>query len=118
MYEVLQISKKSNGNIHFREKTELGEYKSQNQKEDDFIKYRGSVVPFYGSTDPTSKFDEKQLQYVQHPEVFCRCAYELCALDGCLENEVFPDNVIGMLDNLDVSPAKRRGIKDAVLRQR
>lgn len=95
----------------------LGEYKSQNHKEDDFIKYRCSVVPFYGSTDPTSKLDKKQLQKLQHPEVFYRCAYELCALDGCLENENFPDNVVAMLEHLDVSPAKRRGIKDAVLRQ-
>lgn len=95
----------------------LGEYRSQNHKEEDFKKYRGSVVPFYGNTSPMNKFDEEQLQYVQHPEVFYRCACELCALDGCLENEGFPERVRAMLEHLAVAPAKRRTIKEAVLQQ-
>ena len=50
-------------------------------------------------------------------KIFCRCLYELAAIDECLENENFPQKIQNILDHLEVSEKDKEGIKQAVLRQ-
>lgn len=95
----------------------LGEYKSQNNKEEEFRKYRRSVIGLLGSSTPTSEFDAEQLGYVPHPDTFYRCALELCAIDNGFADESFPENIKNCLSHLALSEVKKGKIKSAVEKQ-
>lgn len=95
----------------------LMEYKSVNGKEDDFKKYRANVVGRLGGQYPVSDFKKEQLGKVQNPRTFYRCACELCAIDGDLENREFPPDIEAALEHLTISLADRRKVEKAVLRE-
>lgn len=93
----------------------LSEYKSQNNKTEDFQKYRRSILGLLHARTPESKFEKEQLEKASHPNAFCRCAFELCAIDGCLEKGNIPPNMQELLDYLPISAVKRREIRENVL---
>ena len=95
----------------------LYEYDSQNGNEDKFQRYRRQIVRLLGDAETTSTFDPAQLGEIQHPGTFYRCACELCAIDGNLNDRKFPDRITKALEELDLSPAKCRKIEASVKMQ-
>lgn len=93
-------------------------YQSQNDREAEFQKYRGSVISIFGDVEPQGEFTPEMLtRYTGHHEVFCRCIYELAAIDGSLEIEMFPPIIKDALDHLTIAEVTKRNIKKAVMRQ-
>lgn len=95
----------------------LCEYESQSGNEDKFQRYRRQIIRLLGDVEPTSTFDAAQLAEIHHPGTFYRCACELCAIDGKLNDRKFPDKVVKALEELDLSAAKCRKIEASVMRQ-
>ncbi len=96
----------------------LSEYEPKGGKEDEFQKYRRTVIKAFGDENPKGTFNTSMLGDNQWcHKIFCRCLYELAAIDECLENENFPQKIQNILDHLEVSEKDKEGIKQAVLRQ-
>lgn len=93
-------------------------YQSQNGREAEFQKYRGAVISIFGDVEPQGEFTPEMLsRHAGHHDVFCRCIYELAAIDGSLESEVFPPIIRDALDHLAIAEVTKRNIKKAVMRQ-
>ena len=93
-------------------------YQSQNGREAEFQKYRGTVISIFGDVEPQGEFTPEMLsRHAGHHDVFCRCIYELAAIDGSLESEVFPPIIRDALDHLAIAEVTKRNIKKAVMRQ-
>ena len=93
-------------------------YQSQNGREAGFQKYRGAVISIFGDVEPQGEFTPEMLsRHAGHHDVFCRCIYELAAIDGSLESEVFPPIIRDALDHLAIAEVTKRNIKKAVMRQ-
>lgn len=92
-------------------------YVSQNGNEEAFKAYRRKIMSLLPTSDTESVFDAQQLRLVQNPEVFYRCACEMCSIDGCLSDNGFPADIETALDELVLSQKKCREIRTAVIRQ-
>lgn len=95
----------------------LCEYTSQSGNEVAFQAYRRKIMSLLPNSDTESVFDAQQLRLVQNPEVFYRCACEMCAIDGNLPDNGFPAGIEAALDELVLSQKKCREIRAAVMRQ-
>lgn len=95
----------------------LCEYTSQSGNEAAFQAYRRKIMSLLPNSDTESVFDAQQLRLVQNPEVFYRCACEMCAIDGNLPTNGFPADIEAALDELVLSQKKCREIRAAVMRQ-
>lgn len=95
----------------------LCEYTSQSDSKEAFQEYRRRIMALLPGSDTESEFDAQHFRLVQNPEVFYRCACELCAIDGHLKDNGFPANITAALDELPLSPQKRKEIQTAVMRQ-
>lgn len=95
----------------------LAEYHSIKHKDYEMSVYRRNVQSLMNAMLPESGFSAEQLCYVTSPEIFYRCALELCAIDDLIHTLAMPENISEAIEYLNLSPKKKEKIIKTLMRE-